>query len=109
MHEPLHVINFEPWQVQTDLKYEEKSVQILDQKVQKNEDKDDTTSKGSMAEPWNRKSFLGVRTRNEKQIPVSIPMSHFEVGMYNTFVIYDLVFIIFVDYTVVIVFNIVCK
>jgi hypothetical protein len=62
-----------------------------------------------MAEPWSRRSFLGVRTRNEKQITESIPMSHFEVGMYNTFVIYDVIFIISVDYTIVIVFNIVCK
>ncbi|XP_062155192.1 uncharacterized protein LOC133863249 [Alnus glutinosa] len=31
---PLHVIDFEPLQVQADLKYEEKPVQILDRKVQ---------------------------------------------------------------------------
>jgi hypothetical protein len=35
LHDPLYVINFEPLQqVQADLKYEEKPVQILDQKVQ---------------------------------------------------------------------------
>lgn len=34
VHNPLHVIDFEPLQVQADLKYEEKSVQILDRKVQ---------------------------------------------------------------------------
>jgi hypothetical protein len=31
VHDPLHVIDFEPLQVQADLKYEEKPVQILDQ------------------------------------------------------------------------------
>jgi hypothetical protein len=35
---------------------------------------------------------LGVRTRDKEQIPVPIPMSHFEVGMFNTFMIYDVVF-----------------
>jgi hypothetical protein len=34
VHDPLHVIDFEPLQVQADLKYEEKPVQILDRKVQ---------------------------------------------------------------------------
>jgi hypothetical protein len=34
VHDPLHMINFEPLQVQADLKYEEKPVQILDWKVQ---------------------------------------------------------------------------
>jgi hypothetical protein len=34
VHDPLHVIDFEPLQVQADLKYEEKLVQILDWKVQ---------------------------------------------------------------------------
>jgi hypothetical protein len=34
VHYPLHVIDFEPLQVQADLKYEEKPVQILDRKVQ---------------------------------------------------------------------------
>jgi hypothetical protein len=57
------------------------------------EDKDNTTSKSSMEEPWSRRSFLGDRTRDKKQIPASIPVSHFEVGMFNTFMIYDAVFI----------------
>jgi hypothetical protein len=34
VHDPLHVIDFEPLQVQADLKYEEKPVRILDRKVQ---------------------------------------------------------------------------
>jgi hypothetical protein len=34
VHDPLHVIDFEPLQVQANLKYEEKPVKILDQKVQ---------------------------------------------------------------------------
>jgi hypothetical protein len=34
VHDPLHVIDFEPLQVQADLKYEEKPMQILDRKVQ---------------------------------------------------------------------------
>jgi len=34
VHDSLHVIDFEPLQVQADLKYEEKPVQILDWKVQ---------------------------------------------------------------------------
>jgi hypothetical protein len=33
VHDSLHVIDFEPLQVQADLKYEEKPVQILDRKV----------------------------------------------------------------------------
>jgi hypothetical protein len=35
VHESLHVIDSEPLQVQTNLKYEGKPVQILDRKVQK--------------------------------------------------------------------------
>jgi hypothetical protein len=34
VHDSLHVIDFEPLQVQADLKYEEKPVQILDRKAQ---------------------------------------------------------------------------
>jgi hypothetical protein len=35
VHESLHVIDFEPLQVQINLKYEGKPVHILDRKVQK--------------------------------------------------------------------------
>jgi hypothetical protein len=50
VHDLLHVIDFEPLQVQADLKYEEKLVQILDQSTT-TEDNENTTSKSSIAEP----------------------------------------------------------
>jgi len=34
LHDPLHVVDFEPLQVQDDLRYEELPVQILDRKEQ---------------------------------------------------------------------------
>jgi hypothetical protein len=91
VHDPLHVIHFEPLQVQADLKYEEKPVQILDQKVQQLRTKTIPLVKVLLQ---NHEVEKGVRTRDKKQIPVSISVSHFEVGMFNTFVIYDAVYII---------------
>lgn len=58
MRDPSHVLEFEPFQVNEDLSYDEQLVQILDKKKTSSTFKGDSVCESTIEEPFRRKSNL---------------------------------------------------